>query len=128
MGTNTSIFYILCTKGIIVNLYKLHFHPSIFLSNQTKKLFTLPLFHPSIQTHPKSHMANKSYKKENRIWNNLHYLLKKISLKLFVFQWFTFCLFLFSKISKTAYGSIFSIYNTRANYKINYYSIKMLKY
>ena len=41
---------------------------------------------------------------------------------------FTFCLFLFSKISKVAYGSIFSIYNTRANYRIYYYSIKMLKY
>ena len=45
------IFPLLYYKDIIINLYKLHFSSSPFLSNQTKKNFTLPLFHPSNQTH-----------------------------------------------------------------------------
>ena len=51
MSVNISISYILYNKDIIVNLYKLHFSCSLFLSNQTKKFSTLSLFHPSNQIH-----------------------------------------------------------------------------
>ena len=51
MSVNISISYILYNKDIIVNLYKLHFPSSHFLSNQKKKFSTLPFFHPSNQTH-----------------------------------------------------------------------------
>ena len=53
MSTNKSISYILCNKGIIVNLYKLHF-PSFPFSLQPNKR----VFHPSNQTH----------KRENQIF------------------------------------------------------------
>ena len=41
MSTNKYISYILCNKGIIVNLYKLHF-PSFHFSLQPNKR----VFHP----------------------------------------------------------------------------------
>ena len=41
MSTNKYISYILCNKGIIVNLYKLHF-PSFHFSLQPNKI----VFHP----------------------------------------------------------------------------------
>ena len=79
MSTNKSIFYLLCNKGIIVNLYKLYFpyfsfslkpnkrvfHPLTFppLQPNTQEgklnifhpptIFHPPLFHSSNQTDPK---------------------------------------------------------------------------
>ena len=44
-------FPLLYNKDIIVNLYKLYFSSSPFSLQPNKKFFTLPLFHPSNQTH-----------------------------------------------------------------------------
>ena len=46
MSVNISISYILYNKDIIVNLYKLYFPSSIFLSNQIKKFSAPPTFLP----------------------------------------------------------------------------------
>ena len=51
MSKNKFISYILCNKGIIVNLYKLYFYFLTFLFSQLKEFFILTLFHPSNQTH-----------------------------------------------------------------------------
>ena len=82
MSTNKFIFYILCNKDIIVNLYKLHFPSFLFFSPTKQKSFLsshfstpptkhvrgktiifsiLPLFHSSIQTECK---AKSYYMKE----------------------------------------------------------------
>ena len=52
MSTNKSISYLLCNKGIIVNLYKLHFLSSYFSFQSNKRVFYLPTF-PSLQ--PNTH-------------------------------------------------------------------------
>ena len=52
MSTNKSISYILCNKGIIVNLYKLHFPSSHFSLQSNKKVFhpsTFPPLQPNTQ-------------------------------------------------------------------------------
>ena len=46
MSTNKSISYILCNKGIIVNLYKLHFLSSHFSFQPNKRVFHPPTFPP----------------------------------------------------------------------------------
>ena len=46
MSTNKSIFYLLCNKGIIVNLYKLYFLSSHFSFQPNKRVFHLPIFPP----------------------------------------------------------------------------------
>ena len=46
MSTNKSIFYLLCNKGIIVNLYKLYFLSSHFSFQPNKRVFHLPTFPP----------------------------------------------------------------------------------
>ena len=52
MSTNKFISYLLCNKGIIVNLYKLHFLSSHFSFQSNKRVFYLPTF-PPVQ--PKTH-------------------------------------------------------------------------
>ena len=52
MSTNKSISYLLCNKGIIVNLYKLHFLSSHFSFQPNKRVFRPPTF-PSLQ--PNTH-------------------------------------------------------------------------
>ena len=50
MSTNKSIFYILCNKGTIVNLYKLHFLSFYFSFQPNKRVFhplTCPPLHPN---------------------------------------------------------------------------------
>ena len=47
MNTNKSISYILCNKGIIVNLYKLHFSSFSFFLQPNKRVFH-PLTFPSL--------------------------------------------------------------------------------
>ena len=49
------IFYILCNKGIIVNLYKLHFLSSHFSFQPNKRVFHPPTF-PFLQ--PNTHEEN----------------------------------------------------------------------
>ena len=56
MSTNKSISYILCNKGIIVNLYKLHFTSFPFFSPTKQKSF--PSFHFS--TPPTKHTKEKT--------------------------------------------------------------------
>ena len=46
MSTNKSIFYILCNKNIIINLYKLHFPSFPFSLQPNKRVFHLPTFPP----------------------------------------------------------------------------------
>ena len=46
MSTNKSISYVLCNKGIIINLYKLHFSSFPFFLQPNKKVFHLPTFPP----------------------------------------------------------------------------------
>ena len=48
MSTNKSISYLLCNKGIIVNLYKLNF-PSFPFSLQPNKRVFHPLTFPPVQ-------------------------------------------------------------------------------
>ena len=45
-STNKSISYILCNKGIIVNLYKLHFSSFHFSLQPNKRVFHPPTFPP----------------------------------------------------------------------------------
>ena len=52
MSTNKFISYLLCNKGIIVNLYKLHFLSSHFSFQSNKGVFHPPTF-PSLQ--PNTH-------------------------------------------------------------------------
>ena len=52
MSTNKSISYLLCNKGIIVNLYKLYFLSSHFSFQPNKRVFH-PLTFPSLQ--PNTH-------------------------------------------------------------------------
>ena len=52
MSTNKSISYLLCNKGIIVNLYKLLFLSSHFSFQPNKRVFHPPTF-PSLQ--PNTH-------------------------------------------------------------------------
>ena len=52
MNINLFISYLLlCNKGIIVNLHKLHFPSFPFSLQPTKEFSIIPLFHPSNQTH-----------------------------------------------------------------------------
>ena len=56
MSTSKSISYILCNKGIIVNLYKLYVPSSHFSLQPNKRVFHPPIFpplQPSMQTAPK---------------------------------------------------------------------------
>ena len=46
MSTNKSIFYLLCNKGIIVNLYKSHFLSSHFSFQPNKRVFYSSTFSP----------------------------------------------------------------------------------
>ena len=46
MNTNKSISYILCNKGIIVNLYKLYFSSFSFSLQPNKRVFHPPTFPP----------------------------------------------------------------------------------
>ena len=46
MSTNKSFSYILCDKGIIVNLYKLHFPSFPFSLQPNKRVFHPPTFSP----------------------------------------------------------------------------------
>ena len=74
MSTNKSISYILCNKGIIVNLYKLHFLSFPFSFQPNKRvfhLFTFPPLQPNTQegklnifhppTFPSSHNLPSSH-------------------------------------------------------------------
>ena len=74
MSINKSISYILCNKGIIINLYKLHFPSFPFFLQPNKRVFhlpTFPLLQPNTQegkpnifyppTFPSSHNFSSSY-------------------------------------------------------------------
>ena len=52
MSTNKFISYLLCNKGIIINLYELHFLYSNFFFQPNKRVFHPPTF-PSLQ--PNTH-------------------------------------------------------------------------
>ena len=61
MSTNKSISYILCkNKGIIVNLYKLHFPSSYFCLKPNKKVFH-PLTFPPLQPNTQERKPNIFY-------------------------------------------------------------------
>ena len=76
MSTNKFISYLLCNKGIIVNLYKLHFLSSHFFFLIKQKSFLssnfsilpkfsiFPLFHSSNQTDPKKTLARHDVNEE----------------------------------------------------------------
>ena len=52
MSKNKYIFYLLCNKGIIVNLYKLYFSSFPFSLQPNKRVFhhlTFPSFQPNTQ-------------------------------------------------------------------------------
>ena len=52
MSINKYISYLLCNKGIIVNLYKLYFSSFLFSLLPNKRVFhslTFPLFQPNTQ-------------------------------------------------------------------------------
>ena len=52
MSKNKYIFYLLCNKGIIVNLYKLYFSSYPFSLQPNKRVFhplTFPPFQPNTQ-------------------------------------------------------------------------------
>ena len=52
MSKNKCIFYLLCNKGIIVNLYKLYFSSYPFSLQPNKRVFhplTFPPFQPNTQ-------------------------------------------------------------------------------
>ena len=46
MSTNKSIFYLLCNKGMIINLYKPHFLSSHFSFQSNKRVFYPSTFSP----------------------------------------------------------------------------------
>ena len=60
MNTNKSISYILCNKGIIVNLYKLHFLSSHFSFQPNKSVFHPPTF-PPLQPNTREGKLNLFY-------------------------------------------------------------------
>ena len=55
MSTNKSISYLLCNKGIIVNLYKLHFPTFPFSLQPNTQEGKLNIFYPP--TFPSSHFS-----------------------------------------------------------------------
>ena len=57
MSINKSISYILCNKGIIVNLYKLHFPSFPFSLQPNKRVFHPPTF-PPIQPNTQQEKPN----------------------------------------------------------------------
>ena len=57
MSTNKSISYVLCNKGIIVNLYKLHFSSFHFSFKPNKRVFH-PLTFPPLQTNTQEGKIN----------------------------------------------------------------------
>ena len=60
MSINKFISYVLCNKGIIVNLYKLHFLSSYYSLQPNKRVFH-PLTFPLLQ--PKKHICRIDKKK-----------------------------------------------------------------
>ena len=60
MSTNKSISYLLCNKGIIVNLYKLHFLSSHFSFQPNKRVFHLLTF-SSLQPNTRERKLNIFY-------------------------------------------------------------------
>ena len=60
MSTNKSISYLLCNKGIIINLYKLHFQSSHFSFQPNKRVF-YPLTFPSLQLNTHEEKLNIFY-------------------------------------------------------------------
>ena len=60
MSTNKSISYILCNKGIIVNLYKLHFSSFHFSLQPNKRVFHSPTF-PPLQPNTQEEKLNIFY-------------------------------------------------------------------
>ena len=60
MSTNKSISYLLCNKGITVNLYKLHFLSSHFSFQPSKRVFHPPSF-PSLQPNTHKEKLNIFY-------------------------------------------------------------------
>ena len=61
MSTNKSISYLLCNKGIIVNLYKLHFLSSHFSFQANKRVFHPPTFPSSyFSIPPTKHTRGKT--------------------------------------------------------------------
>ena len=64
MSTNKFISYLLCNKGIIVNLYKLHFLSSHFSFQPNKRVFHPPTF-PSLQPNTHKGKLNNFYPPTN---------------------------------------------------------------
>ena len=60
MSTNKFISYILCNKGIIVNLYKLHFPSFPFSLQPNKRVFHPPTF-PPLQPNTQEGKSNIFY-------------------------------------------------------------------
>ena len=60
MSTNKSISYILCNKGIIVNLYKLHIPSFSFSLQPNKRVFYHPTF-PPLQPNTQEEKPNIFY-------------------------------------------------------------------
>ena len=60
MSTNKSIFYLLCNKDIIVNLYKLYF-PSFSFSLKPNKRVFHPLTFPPLQPNTQEGKLNIFY-------------------------------------------------------------------
>ena len=85
MNTNKSISYLLCNKGIIVNLYKLHFPSFPFSLQPNKRVFhssTFPPLQPNTQegkpnifyslTFPSSHFSTPSTKRTLKVIHCAH--------------------------------------------------------
>ena len=64
MSISKSISYLLCNKGIIVNLYKLHFLSSHFSFQPNKRVFHSPTF-PSLQPNTHKGKLNNFYPPTN---------------------------------------------------------------
>ena len=100
MSINKSISYILCNKGIIVNLYKLHFPSFHFSLQPNKRVFHLPTFpplqpntqegktkyFPSFHNFPSSHFSTLLTK-----WT-LKFKLRRVLLESYIFLCTRYCI------------------------------------
>ena len=85
MSTNKFISYLLCNKGRIVNLYKLHFLSSHFSFQPNKRVFLPPTF-PSLQPNTHEGKLNIFYPPTNFPSSQFYTPPSKRTLKLTTFK------------------------------------------
>ena len=84
MSTNKSISYILCNKGIIVNLYKLYFIFFYFSFQPNKRVFHPPTF-PPLQPNTHEKKLNLFYPPTNFLSIHFSTPLTKWTLRVCLF-------------------------------------------